>query len=362
MAYIRSLTPYLPMLTDKFIFSIHRILGLVAGLFIIMLTLTGSVLVLDSQVDAWLNPEVTKIVPGSSRQSTDALVQTVRQQYPAATLLNLRLYAGEADRAVRAEVKDKGERIWVYLNPYTGAVLGTREREGSFVRRARELHENLLWEPYGGYIMGLVGLCLLGSVLTGTWYYRKSLLSVFSIGIRWKKSRRIVYADIHKYLGVVALLFMTLMSCTGIFFHWEQIERAFGDQPDRPKTEAITPTVNAVDTYLAQSQQAVPGLVADLISFPESADQPLVVRGNTPESNRILGRFTASVEFDAATGKQQKVFRAEDADAEYKMEHIFEELHFGRFGGFITQFLWIFFALSTAIVTLTGLLIWWVKR
>jgi uncharacterized iron-regulated membrane protein len=355
------------MLTDKLVFRIHRLLGLTAGLFILMLTLTGSVLVLDSQVDGWLNPGVVTVAPGAARpgaarQPADVLLASARRQYPSATLLNMRLYAGEPDRATRVELKEKGERIWVYVNPYTGAVTGTREREKAFVRRMRELHESLLWEPYGGYIMGLVGLCLLGSVLTGAWYYRKSLLGVFSMGVRWKKSRRIVYADLHKYLGVVALLFMTWMGATGVFFHWEHVERSFGNGPQRPKTEVTPPTITTVDAYLTRSQQAIPQLTPDLIAFPEAPDRPLVVRGNTPESNRMLGRFTAAVEFDALTGAQQKVFRAEEADAEYKLEHVFEELHFGRFGGPVTQILWIVMALATAVVSVTGLLIWWVKR
>lgn len=355
------------MLSDKFVFQIHRILGLIGGFFIILLTITGSILVWESQVDGWLNADVTKVVPGKSlpssnntRQPVDTLLASVRGQYPSAKLLNLRLYAAEPDRAVRMELLENSERVWVYLNPYTGAVIGIRNRESSFIRRTRELHENLLLEPIGGYLMGLVGLCLLGSVLTGVWYYRKSLLSVFSLGVRWRKPRRIVYADLHKYLGVVALLFMTLMGATGTFFHWEQIERAFGDRPSRPDGPA--PVVANLDAYLSRSQQALPGFVAEFVQFPEGPDRPLAVRGNTPESTRLFGRFTAAVEFDAATGAQQKIFRAEEADAEYKMEHLFEELHFGRFGGPVTQILWSFFALSTALVSLTGLLLWWVKR
>ncbi len=360
--YIRFQTYFLRMITDKFIFRIHRILGLVAGLFIIMLTLTGSILVLDKQVDAWLNQDVTKVAPGTTRQSTDGLLATVHQQYPTATIHTLQLYTGEADRAIRIELTEKGERLWVYLNPYTGTVLGNRNAETAFINEVRELHENLLWEPYGGYIMGLVGLCLLGSVLTGTWYYRKSLLRIFRMGVRWNKPRRIVYADIHNYLGVTTLLFMTLMSATGIFFHWEMIERAFGEQPEQAPTEFKTLSITGVDTYLTQSRQAVPGLVAEVISFPEATNQPLVVRGNTTESNRLLGPFSAAVEFNTATGKPQNVFRAEEADLEYKMEHLFEELHFGRFGGAISQIVWVIFALCTAVVTVTGLLIWWLKR
>ncbi|GAB3806458.1 PepSY-associated TM helix domain-containing protein [Spirosoma humi] len=351
-------------LSDKTVYSLHRISGLVGGLFILIITITGSILVIDKQVDNLLNPNLTKVNPVGNRLSYDQLLAKVHQQYPTAQLLNLQIAGMDKTSATRVDLIDQGIWQWVVLNPYTGATVGARNADATLVRRVRELHENLLLEPVGGFVMGLAGICLLGSALTGTWYYRRSLLSVFKIGVRWNKSARIVYADIHKWLGVVALLFMLMMSATGIFFHWEQIERKFGDSAKPPQTQStlVKPARFAVDASLAAARASIAGFEPEQIDFPKSGDTTLVIRGNMPGSIRLLGKYNVSATMNARTGQYVSGFNARDADLEYIAEHIFEELHFGRYGGWLSQIVYILLALATAIVTITGLLIWLVKR
>ncbi|ADB37622.1 PepSY-associated TM helix domain-containing protein [Spirosoma linguale] len=351
------------MFSDKAIYRYHRIFGLIGGLFILLLTVTGSILVVEKQVDALLNPSLTQVEATGQRQPYNRLVAALHQRYPAAQVRNMRL-SDSPTEAIRADLMDKGERIWVSMNPYTGAIIGARNAEATLIRRARELHENLLLEPVGGFVMGLAGICLLGSVLTGTWYYRRSLLSVFKIGVRWNKAPRIVYADIHKWLGVVALLFMLMMSATGIFFHWEQIERKFGDGP-RPENKEAAPISLAaipVDAAIASAKASIADFQPQLIDFPKPGDTTMVIRGNRPGSIRMLGKYNVSATVDARDGHYVSGFDARDADLEYIAEHIFEELHFGRYGGIITQVIYILLAMATAVVTVTGLFLWYLKK
>lgn len=349
------------MFSDKSIYRYHRISGLVGGLFILLLTVTGSILVVDRQVDTLLNPAPAQVDPAGRRQPYNQLLSTVLQQYPGARLLRLSLGDSTKHETVRVDLMANGVRKWVDLNPYTGTVLGARNAEATLVRRVRELHENLLLEPVGGLVMGLAGICLLVSVLTGTWYYRRSLLSVFSIGVRWNKAPRIVYADLHKWLGVVALLFMLLMSVTGIFFHWEQIEREFGERP-APKTALVAPDRMAVDAALAGATATIGGFTPQQVDFPQQGDTTLVIRGNLPESIRLLGPYNVSAFMDARTGHFIGGLNARDAGLEYIAEHIFEELHFGRYGGWFSQILYILLAMATAVVTISGLFLWYLKK
>ncbi|MBO0938439.1 PepSY domain-containing protein [Fibrella sp. HMF5335] len=353
--------------TDKLAYSLHRISGLVGGLFLLMLSLTGCILLFDNAIDGWLNPSIVTVAAPANggRQPYDAAVQTLQKQFPNAQLRNLILYPGATNRALRADLNEGRERLWAYVDPYTGRFLGQRNMQNAFVRQVRNLHEHLLAPPIGDWVLLLVGICLVTSVLTGTWYYRKSLLSVFSIGVRWNKPKRIVYGDLHKYLGVAALLFLLIMGATGTFFHWEKtVDRLFGEErPRGPRPEPVALKLNtSVDALLAKSATTVPGFVAEVISFPDGPDGPLVVRGNGADANPFYGKFTAATEFDPNTGELTKVFNANEADAEYKFEHINEELHYGRFGGLISKTIYFILSLAMTIVTATGLLIWWTKR
>ena len=355
--------------TDKIAYKLHRIFGLIGGLFILMLTLTGSILLFDNAIDGWLNPATVSVTPGATerspaRQPYDVVLQTLQRQYPTASVRNLMLYAQTDNRAIRAEVREGKKRLWAYVNPYSGAFLGERDADSVFVRQVLSLHEHLLAPPVGDWILFLVGICLIGSVLTGTWYYRKSLVRVFSVGIRWNKPKRLVYGDLHNYFGVASLLFLLVISVSGTFFHWEHIERAFGEEKpaNTNKSSVVIKPVKAIDVLLVQSRAQVAGFIPEVIVFPDEPGKPLVIRGNGADANPFLGKFTSAVEFDGQTGKLTKVFRANEADAEYKAEHILEELHFGRFGGLATRLLYFVLAMAMAVVTVTGLLIWWVKR
>ncbi len=174
------------MLSDRTIYRLHRISGLSGGLFILILTTTGSILVVDTQVEALINPPQTLVGTMGPRQSYDQLVAALHRQYPTAQFRSLRLPETDAPQPVRVDLMVDRVRKRIDLNPHTGAILSEQNADDAFVRRVREFHENLLLEPVGGYVMGLAGICLLASVLIGTWYYRRSLFSVFRIGVRWK--------------------------------------------------------------------------------------------------------------------------------------------------------------------------------
>ena len=311
------------MLSDKTIYKLHRISGLAGGLFILIITVTGSILVVDRQVDNWLNPSQTQVSPVGSPQSAGQLLTMIHRQFPGAQVRGLQLPAAD-NEAVRVDLMNKGVWQWVTVNPYTGVIISVRNAEATFVRRARELHENLLLEPVGGYIMGLAGICLLASVLTGTWYYRRSLLSVFTIGVRWNKPARIVYADLHKWLGVVALFFMLLMSATGMFFHWEQIERRFGGagQPTLASSATLASQTIPVDTALVRATASIADFQPQQIDFPKPGDTTLVIRGNRPNSIRLLGKYTIFATLDARSGQYISGLDAQDAGLEYIAEHI----------------------------------------
>ncbi len=349
--------------SDKQMYQYHAWLGLIGGLFILFLSLTGCILLFENEIDALLNPAVVKVQPEGTQKNLDEILASLRQKYPQDQLLNLRIYAGESDMAIRAEVRQNKELKWVYINPYTAEILGERDKNSAFIRVIFELHEKLLMGFTGHVILGLVGLCLLGSVITGFIYYRKSLFSVFKIGVRFGKNSQIVNADLHKLLGVSALLFMLVMSATGIFFHFEKIERGLGQMLAQKEVSKESAKFDFSTLSLTNAekitQDKFEGFEVEFIRFPERAGDKLSLRGNRPESIKILGKFGTTIDIDTQTGEIAKVFHTEEADEEYKLEHIAEELHFGRYGGGLTKTIYLLGGLAIIIMTITGFFIWW---
>ncbi len=354
---------------DNLVYAIHKWSGLIAGLFILMLSITGTLLIFNDEIDTATNAEMVRVDPAGDRLPVDDLVTALVQKYPEASLGSTFLYPGAPDRAPMTQLRQDGKNWWVYQNPATGAVLGQREPNETLMKQILHIHEHLTLGQTGHAIMLVVGIALILLVLSGLWYYRKSLLSVFKIGMR-NRNTYLANSDLHKLTGVLSFLFLLLMGVTGSFMHWEKVERMFEPEPaaeakpQAPKAEPAAP--NYTRLSLAQSLKTAEGAIANFtpaqIKYPKAADDNVVIAGTRPESNRLLGVYTSSVEISSANGEVVKVEHAEDGDFESNAEAFMEQVHFGHYGGLLIQLLYGLGGIGLGTMTVTGFVIWWKKR
>jgi uncharacterized iron-regulated membrane protein len=171
-------------LSDKTVFAWHKWLGLFVGVFTLFLSITGSLLLFKDEIDTLMAPELVKITPAQKKFPLDSMLSVLKQNYPQAILKETVLYTSHPAHAVVTEMTLNNERQWVYWNPYTNQINGVRKSEELFMNEVLEWHEELTVGEFGHLFLFVVGLALLGSVVSGLWYYRKSLLKVFKIGVR----------------------------------------------------------------------------------------------------------------------------------------------------------------------------------
>ncbi len=354
---------------DNLVYAIHKWSGLIFGLFILMFSVTGTLLIFNDEIDTATNAEMVTVDPASQRLSVDDLVAALVQKYPDASLSSTFLYPGAPDRAPMTQLRQEGKNWWVYQNPATGAILGKREPNETLMKQILHIHEHLTLGQTGHAILLVVGLSLIVLVLSGLWYYRKSLLSVFKIGVR-NRNAYLVNSDLHKLTGVLSFLFLLLMGVTGSFMHWEKVERMFEPQPvaeaksEVPKAEPIAPdyTQLSLAKSLQTAEGTIPNFVPAQIKYPKAADGNVVIAGTRPESNRLLGVYTSSVEINPVNKEVIKVEHAEDENFESNAEAFMEQVHFGHFGGLFIQLLYGLGGIGLGTMTVTGFVIWWKKR
>ncbi|MPR34663.1 PepSY-associated TM helix domain-containing protein [Salmonirosea aquatica] len=354
---------------DNLVYAVHKWCGLIAGLFILMLSSTGTLLLFNDEIDTATNAEMVKVSAEGPRLSADQLVTALVQKYPDASLNNTILYPDASDRAPMTQLRQDGKNWWVYQDPATGAVLGQREPNETLMKQILHVHEHLTLGATGHAILLVVGIALVLLVLTGVWYYRASLLSVFKIGVR-NRNTYLANSDLHKLVGVLSFLFLLLMGVTGSFMHWEKVERMFDGPPPAAARPEGTPAESVAPDYtrlsLASSLQiaekAIPNFTPAQIRYPRAADGNVVIAGTRPESNRLLGLYTSSVEINPANGEVVKIEHAEDRDFEANAEATVEQIHFGHYGGIFTQLLYGLGGIGLGTMTVTGFVIWWEKR
>lgn len=105
----------------QILFWSHLFLGATAGLVILIMSATGAALALKPQVLEFLERDVRVVSPEGTRLPPSAVVDIVKRASPEAAPQSITVKR-EATAAVSASL-GRGETL--YVNPYTGAVLGT---------------------------------------------------------------------------------------------------------------------------------------------------------------------------------------------------------------------------------------------
>jgi len=104
------------------LFWLHVLCGVVAGLVILVMSGTGVILALKPQIQDWIERDVRYVTPdGAPRLGAYQLLDTAKRARPDASAQSLAL---PRDPSAAATI-NLGRGGNLYINPYTGAILGT---------------------------------------------------------------------------------------------------------------------------------------------------------------------------------------------------------------------------------------------
>ncbi|MBR0657278.1 PepSY-associated TM helix domain-containing protein [Plastoroseomonas arctica] len=200
---------------------LHRWIGLLLGLVLVLIGLTGSILSFQREIDAALNPALFR----ASGPADPAIGY-------AAALRIAEAASGNPGGMVRPpdavwpvwSVYDRRVRgtpggFWsTHVDPATGAVLGRRDISESFVATTRQLHEALLLRAWSGReIVGWIGVILLFSSLSGIylWWPRGGGFWRAATLVRRRPFIRL-NLDLHAVIGIWIAVVMSVVSFSGI--------------------------------------------------------------------------------------------------------------------------------------------------
>ena len=289
------------LLLRRILFWLHLATGLVAGLVILIMSVTGVLLMYERQITEWADRgyRAAPPSPGAARLPAEALLGAVLAARPGSPPTTLTV---QSDPAASAAVS-LGRGRTVYVSPYTGRILG----EGSpqvraFFRSVTDWHR---WlgageesRDVGRKITGACNLAFLFLVLSGLylwvprdWTWRKVR------GVLWfrrglaSKARDFNW---HNVIGLWAWLPLVLIVFTGVLisYRWagDLLERLAGGEPraraaagggegrrgpGRGGEGAGAPNLEGLDELWARAERQVPGWRSVALRVPEAADAPV---------------------------------------------------------------------------------------
>jgi uncharacterized iron-regulated membrane protein len=125
----------------RIVLVVHRYLGLMLSLFLLISGVTGSAIVFSREFDSALNSTLLHVVEQPLRVSIDDVMTEIQRLFPERVPTSVHLPRSSND-AIEVLIKDSALRI--YANPYTGEILGTRQANRSLTGFLIDLHVHLL--------------------------------------------------------------------------------------------------------------------------------------------------------------------------------------------------------------------------
>jgi len=352
---------------------VHLWLGLSLGGLFVLLGLTGSILAFYPEVDALLHPEIR--VESEAAPDWDRALATVRTAFPDKQG-PWRFEVTDRPGAIPARYYDPPERaghdfapMMVWLSPDGGEVL-RRDYWGEYAMTfVYDLHYRLLLGETAGKVLGWVSFALLALMLSGVWAWWPRGSWAKALRIKAGTSRQRTLRDWHKTAGLSGLLFLLILTITGIMLELPgESDSALTTVglPVEPAPLVTPPPASgsapiAVSRAVEVAQQALPGARLAWIETPPAAGGLYRMRMQVPGDPSF--RFPHSyVWIDAASGRIAQLTDARRAPAGTIVNNWLHPLHDGSAGGLAGRILIALTGLVPLVLFLTGWLRWRNRR
>jgi uncharacterized iron-regulated membrane protein len=400
---------------------IHRWAGLTIAGFLFMSGLTGAVISWDHELDEALNADLISATGAGPSLPPLDLARDIEARYPHAQVTFIPLVA-EAGKSLAFGVEPRVDPATgkpfdlgfnqVFVDPAGGEELGKREwgaawpvNRQNFVSFLYVLHYTLhipeMWgiDRWGIWLMGIIAMiwavdCFVGFYLTlpvrhvadpnrapsvarvlqKSWWSRwKSAWKIKTTGSRYRLN-----FDIHRAFGL--WLWGVLFTLAFTAFSLNLYSEIFF--PVMSKISQVTPTPFDVRTPRAPDDPIVPKVgYAQVIAAAEADakrrgwDEPAGSTFYSPDFGVYVVSFFYPGDDHGAAGVGPASLAYDGQDGRYLGDRvpwkgtaadIFVQaqfpLHSGRILGLPGRILVSFMGLATAILSVTGVVIWWRKR
>lgn len=200
------------------LFQIHLWSGIGVGLYVLMISVTGSVLVYRNELYRTFSPRPVLVEGTGTPLSVDELKAAALRAYPNYEIDEVR--PGDTpNHAVEFTLSRDDQRVRRILHPFTGADLGNPIPVGyRFTAWLLDLHDNLLAGDTGRRVNGygailLLVLCVSGAIIwwPGVSAWRRSLW------LDWRANWKRLNWSLHSVSGFWFFAFVLLWAITGAY-------------------------------------------------------------------------------------------------------------------------------------------------
>ncbi|QND51593.1 PepSY domain-containing protein [Phyllobacterium sp. 628] len=370
----------------------HFFAGLLVIPFMINLAVTGGLYLFKNQIDTTFFAYRNVVTPHSETLAPALLADSAKAAVPGSTVLRYR-DPPAADRSARVTVETTTGKVLVFVDPYSGAVLGKVAEKEEFNWVVRKIHSLVYFNLSLDWIVEAVGGLALILVITGfyLWWPRKQSGGVMSV--RGTPDKRIFWRDVHAVTGSIAGVLIFFLAITGMPWssYWgDKLHTMLDDSglgfpaqvwnakpvSQIPLSEALTDAGWTVEQSSAPlSSVKEEGIkVATLNDVVAASQAAGMVRGfevalpSGPESVYTAAVFPddigkqRTIHYDRYSGQPLADIKFADYGPAAKVIEFGIGVHMGQYWGALNKAIMLLTCLAIILASVSAVIMWWKRR
>jgi len=331
----------------------------------------------------YIKPETIRPTPLPIEVLKEKVSSEIKEKYPISSVkISL-----DKNKSYEFLYYEKDKKAWnyfdevkinqlVYVNPYSGEILGVYDEKYDLFPILKAIHWSLLLKTdWGKYVVGIPVVLFVIMLITGIilWWPKNKKAKKTRIWFDWKnvKTWKRKNYDLHNILGFYASFIALLLSLSGIYFSYPWIKNTFNMALSGAWELPKEKEVKSPDSLLKRNNA-----IFDLAAwetkrlYSGSASFRIPLNGKNKKGKDLEnipvtvygedGKFSVRNQliFDKYSGKllinkpHQKLNNAEKyANANY-------DIHVGSYFGLFGKIIWFIAGLVCTSLPVTGFLIW----
>jgi len=368
----------MPRERTKRIYTLHAWAGVLTGLFLFVVSLSGIFALFGAELRTWEDPNLRLPVAEQPVPVNPLMGRFAAEQEARGEIAFIRVDLPTAITPYyegRILVRPEGAKPEFAVRRWNAAT-GERlpERGDGLSAWLVDFHTDLMLpSPIGRYLVGLAGIIMLLSAVTGLLTHQKLVREAFTW--RLDRSVRLKWQDSHKALGLWGAPFHLMIAFTGailglasLFALLVGIIAFKGDAdsvreavlpPEPPAANAPAPMAEITDVAAAAGRAT--GGAPQFVNITHWGDENAIYKVYVTPPDGELVRY-AGATANGVTGEITGTFLSDTPGAAGRVFASMTPLHYATYGGIALKFLYTALGAALCVLIATGLMMWLERR